>query len=90
MSTLVIKSFPPELHARIKESAAANRRSVTQETIVLLEKAIETTMMTGENRPPYFATRKPRPEFQKLEEQGHFRPGPGDRDITEFISEDRE
>lgn len=33
MPALVIKSFPDQLHARLKRTAAANRRSVTQETI---------------------------------------------------------
>ena len=39
MATLVIESFPESLHARL-EHAAAHRRSVPQETIHLLEKAL--------------------------------------------------
>ncbi len=45
MPTLVIKSFPEELHAKLKAMAAAHRRSVTQETIHLLE----TALASGEN-----------------------------------------
>lgn len=38
MSTLVIKSFPKEIHQFLKESAHANRRSLTQEVITKLER----------------------------------------------------
>jgi prevent-host-death family protein len=35
-------------------------------------------------------TRKLRPEFKRLSEAGAFAPKPGDRDITELISDDRD
>ncbi len=34
--------------------------------------------------------RKLRPEFKRLREAGAFAPKPGDRDITEMISDDRD
>jgi len=37
MPNLLIRNLPPELHARLKAAAEANRRSVTQETIATLE-----------------------------------------------------
>ena len=37
MSTLVIKNLPDGLHARLKEQAARNRRSVTKEVVTLIE-----------------------------------------------------
>jgi len=40
MAALVIKPFPEHLHAKLRRIAAAHRRSVTQETIHLLETAI--------------------------------------------------
>lgn len=40
LPALVIKSFPEELHARLRQIAASHRRSVTQETIHLIELAI--------------------------------------------------
>jgi len=40
MPALVIKSFPETLHARLRQIAARHRRSVTQETIHLIELAI--------------------------------------------------
>ena len=41
MPTLVIKSLPDVLHHRLKRTAAAHRRSLTQETMHLLEKALD-------------------------------------------------
>jgi plasmid stability protein len=41
MPTLVIKSVPTKLHAGLWRTAAAHRRSVTQETMHLLEKALD-------------------------------------------------
>ena len=41
MPTLVIKSVPESLHQRLKRMAAAHRRSLTQETMHLLERALE-------------------------------------------------
>jgi len=40
MATLNIKDFPPELHARLKALAEAERRSLAQQVIVLLEAAV--------------------------------------------------
>ena len=37
MAALLIKNLPPPLHAWLKEEAVRNRRSMTQQTIVLLE-----------------------------------------------------
>lgn len=37
MTALLIKNFPPELHQKLKERASKNRRSMTNEALVLLE-----------------------------------------------------
>ena len=37
MPGLVIKDIPPELHARLREEAKRNRRSMTQQALVILE-----------------------------------------------------
>jgi hypothetical protein len=39
---------------------------------------------------PYFARRSLRPAFKAMQDQGHFSPRPGDLDITELISQDRD
>ncbi|MGZ8260889.1 MAG: FitA-like ribbon-helix-helix domain-containing protein [Caldimonas sp.] len=41
MSTLVVKNLPDPLHDRLRERAARNRRSVTQEAIHILEQGID-------------------------------------------------
>jgi len=40
MAGLLIKDLPKELHQKLKARAAANRRSLSSETIVILEKAL--------------------------------------------------
>lgn len=42
MPALVIESYPEALHAKLRQIAAAHKRSETQETIHLLETAIAT------------------------------------------------
>ena len=38
MPSLTIKNLPPDLYLRLKESAARNRRSLTNEVIVAMER----------------------------------------------------
>lgn len=40
MTDLLIRQMPDELHARLKQSARANRRSMNQEIIILLERSL--------------------------------------------------
>lgn len=76
MPTLVIKSVPAKLHARLKRTAAAHRRSLTQETMHLLEKALAaedaappSAPRTG---PSYWATRPLQPAFAAALAAGAF------------------
>jgi plasmid stability protein len=89
MPTLVIKSFPEELHAKLKAMAAAHRRSVTQETIHLLETALASgeTARVAETPTSYWATRKLLPEFEEALKAGAFS---GGTDSTTIISEERD
>lgn len=41
MATLNVKSFPPDLYEKLKRRAAAEHRSVAQQVIHLLERAVE-------------------------------------------------
>ncbi len=85
MATLVIKSFPEELHARLKSTAAEHRRSVTQETIYLLEKVLSGE--TSEGVISYWANRQKLPELQKALDDGAFAEG---TDSTITISQERD
>lgn len=89
MPTLVIKSFPENLHARLKEIAAVHRRSVTQETILLLESAIlkeEKTTAQTTVAASKWANRVVLPEYAAMENAGAFR---GGTDSTQALSEER-
>jgi hypothetical protein len=76
------------LHTKLKQMAAAHRRSVTQETIRLIEVALE-----AEEKAPsapgtsYWATRKLIPEFEAALNAGAFS---GGTDSTQIISEERD
>ncbi len=94
MSVLVIKAFPDHLHARLMQTAAAHRRSVTEETIHLLEKALTGENLTGEvsgaQRTPqgsYWANRKLVPEYEAALEAGAFS---GGCDSSVVVSEERD
>lgn len=41
MPGLLIKDLPKDIHSRLKARAAANRRSLSSEAIVILETALE-------------------------------------------------
>ena len=41
MASILIKDVPVRIHRKLKARARANRRSLTQEVIVLLERALE-------------------------------------------------
>jgi plasmid stability protein len=52
MSTLVIKNVPEDLHDRLRQQAERNRRSVTQETLVLIERGLGSHRRTIDLPPP--------------------------------------
>lgn len=41
MATMTIKNIPDELYEELKQRAAANRRSINNEVIVLIERAVK-------------------------------------------------
>jgi hypothetical protein len=66
MATLVIESFPESLHARLEQTAAAHRRSVPQETLHLLERALAITPPNPPVRsgPSFWGTRRVLPSLE--------------------------
>ena len=40
MSTIVIKNVPDDLHARLKDRAQRNRRSLTKELLTIIEESM--------------------------------------------------
>ena len=78
MPALVIKSFPENLHTRLKEIAATHRRSITQETIHLIEKALlheENAAARSTSAASKWANRKLLPEYAAMEQTGAFSGG---------------
>lgn len=52
MSTLVIKNLPDDLHARLREQAERNRRSITKEAVTLIERSLAPARKAPELGPP--------------------------------------
>jgi plasmid stability protein len=49
-TTLTLKNIPDEIYARLKESAATNRRSLNSEAIVCLESVLSPTKVSVAER----------------------------------------
>ena len=52
MSTIVIKNVPDELHARLKERAQRNRRSLTKELLTIIEESLPRKRAVPKLPPP--------------------------------------
>lgn len=52
MPTLLVRSVPEALHARLTETAAAHQRSIEEEAIHLLENALAIGTEESRNREP--------------------------------------
>jgi hypothetical protein len=52
MPDLLIRDLPDSLHRKLKERAAKNRRSLTKETVVVLEMALSGTRTIEGPEPP--------------------------------------
>ena len=90
MPALVIKSFPEDLHVKLKEIAASHRRSVTQETIHLIEKALldeESAASQPTGASSKWANRELLPEYAEMIKTDAFI---GGTESTQSISEERD
>lgn len=77
MATLQIRDFPDDLYDKLKKEAENERRSISQQTIVLLEKALNNTVNIERRR-------KAIDELKKLDLKFS-----SSFDITKSIREDR-
>ena len=82
--------IPEMLYKKAKIRAIESGQTLKQIVLTSLERELETAaeMRTTPTSP--WANRKLLPAFARLQAAGAFGLGPGDRDITELISEDRE
>lgn len=67
MSTLVIKNFPEELHARLKALAQRHHRSVTKEVVTLIESVLAMPGQSSKLSPPPELTGGYRPTIEDIE-----------------------
>jgi plasmid stability protein len=78
MAILHVRNVPEDLHARLKERAEAERRSLSAEVIRLLRWAVEE------------ADRASRVSLQSIQRRRYFEPASaGAPDSTEMLREDR-
>ena len=91
MPALLIESFPEDLHDKLRRIATVHRRTVTQETIHLLESAIhasETSLQSnGTGSQPRWAKRKLLPHYESLLKSGALS---SSDDSTLGLSEERD
>lgn len=81
--------IPEPLYRKAKIQAVERGTSLKMLVLKALERELGSVRAT-EHAIPYFARRKLNPEFKKLMKSGALKPRPGDRDVTELISEDRD
>lgn len=81
--------IPDALYKKAKIRAVENGGSLKDLMISALENELSGGRV-AESKVPYFARRKLLPGFKALMDSGALRPKPGDRDVTDIISEERD
>lgn len=82
--------IPEALYKKAKIRAVETGQTLRQLVLTSLEHELDASSRTREPAGSYWANRKLLPEYSRLQAQGAFKPKPGDRDISELISEDRD
>lgn len=67
MATLVIKNFSDDLHARLKDQARRNHRSLTKEAVSLLEQGVMGSRQPFKLSPPLRLAGGYRPTIEDIE-----------------------
>lgn len=81
--------IPDPLLKRVKIRAVERGETLREMVLRSLERDLDAEATSGDRPASYWANRKLLPEFARLQAAGAFRPKPGDRDITDLISEER-
>ncbi len=82
--------IPEVLYKKAKIRAIERGQTLKQIVITSLERELEPAAELDPTHTSPWANRKLLPVFSRLQAAGAFKPRPGDRDITELISEDRD
>jgi len=88
MKTMI--DIPDALYRKAKIRAIERGLTLKQIVLTSLAKELAPAADLVSVRASPWANRQVQPEFARLQAAGAFRPKPGDRDITELISEDRD
>ena len=86
-------NIPDPLYRQAKIFAVEQSTSLNDILLRGLERELRADSDRSESPAPpvpYFARRKLLPAFARLQAAGAFRPKPGDRDVTDLISDDRD
>jgi len=84
--------IPEPLYRQAKNRAAEQGTTLKALVLEALERALNVSPppVDSEQDVPYFARRRLLPGFNAADEAGAYTPKPGDRDVTDIISEDRD
>ena len=82
--------IPELLYKRAKFLAIERGQTLKQIVLTSLERELDPSAAHTTKPSSPWENRKLLPAFARLQAAGAFTPKPGDRDITELISEDRE
>ncbi|CAN5767998.1 hypothetical protein BH11VER1_BH11VER1_39690 [soil metagenome] len=82
--------IPDELYKKAKIRAIERGLTLKQVVLTSLERELEVSSSLQEAPASYWANRQFLPEFEAAQKAGAYRPKPGDRDITDLISDDRD
>ncbi len=82
--------IPEVLYKKAKIRAIERGQTLKQIVLTSLERELAPPREEATTHTSPWANRKLLPAFARLQAAGAFKPRPGDRDITDLISEDRE
>ncbi|NDG71862.1 MAG: hypothetical protein EBY32_11270 [Proteobacteria bacterium] len=81
--------IPEDLYKKTKIRAIECGLTLKQVVLNSLERELQISPLMKEPATSYWANRKLLPEFAAAQKAGAYRLKPGDRDITDMISDDR-
>jgi hypothetical protein len=82
--------IPETLYKKAKFLAIERGQTLKQIVLTSLERELDAPPATHQAAKPSWANRKLLPGFAAAQNAGVFDPKPGDRDITDLISDDRD
>ncbi len=81
MPTLQIRKLPGHIYQALKEAAEQERRSLSQQAIIILAKGLDIPLDFSERR---------RKLLENIKKESHFFEKWADVDVTSWVREDRE